>query len=211
MKKIISLFLVILLSPMAALSAPYEEGKHYSVISEKATSKPEVREYFSYYCPACRGFEPLIYEIKSDLPDGVKLEKNHVDFLRGASPQVQQSLTKASVVAQQLKMEDKLNQAIFNYIHQQRAVFTSEKDIRNLFVLNGVDGEQFDKLMNSFSVNSKAKQLKKNQDTLSKKRALTGVPTIVVNGKYKIDNSALNRDDYLNDYKKLVQYLLSLS
>ena len=105
---------------------------------------------------------------------------------------------------------DKLVGAIFNYVQVQRAVITSEKDLRNIFVLNGADGEKFDKLMKSFSVNSQAKSLKKSQDTMSAKRALTGVPAIFVNGKYRVNAAKLDKNNLEQDYKNLVKYLLEL-
>ena len=89
-------------------------------------------------------------------------------------------------------------------------MFSSEKDLRNVFVLNGVDGEKFDKLMKSFSVNSHAKRMKKQQDALTTKRALTAVPTIVVNGKYRINTDKLGKGNFEVNYKKLVAYLLTL-
>jgi thiol:disulfide interchange protein DsbA len=36
------------------------------------------------------------------------------------------------------------------------------------------------------------------------------VPTIIVNGKYKVESQGLNRSDFLNDYKNVVMYLLTL-
>lgn len=210
MKKIVSLLMVLVFLPLVACADRYQEGKHYELVSEQITSKPEVREYFSFYCPHCMRFEPLMHDIKKELPEGTTFVKNHVDFMRGASTKVQSLLTKAMIIGEQLNMGDKLNGAIFNYIHRQRAVFTSEKDIRNVFVLNGVDGEQFDKLNKSFAINSKQKQLKKQQDILSKAGKLNSVPTTVVNGKYKVLTEHLNRDDFEGDYRKLVQHLLTL-
>ena len=118
--------------------------------------------------------------------------------------------SKAMILAELLWQDDKLNGAIFNYIHRQRAVFTSEKDIRNLFVLNGVDGEKFDKLIKSFSLNSKHKQLKKKQEDLARTGKLNSVPTIIVNGKYKVLTKHLDKSDQQGDYKRLVNYLLTL-
>ncbi len=201
--------------PLLALSvgasaAQYTEGKQYTKVNETVTNKKEVREYFSVYCPHCMTFEPFMQSLKKTLPEDVTFERNHVDFLRAASPKVQQMITKAIVVAEQLDNTDKLVGAIFNYVQVQRAVITSEKDLRNIFVLNGSDGEKFDKLMKSFSVNSKAKLLKKKQDTMSAKGAIKGVPAVVVNGKYRINTAELDRKNFEQDYKNLVNYLLEL-
>jgi thiol:disulfide interchange protein DsbA len=208
-KKIASLLLVLSM-PFLANAGEYVEGKQYTKVSESVTAKPEVREYFSFYCPHCFKFEPFMHDVKAMLPQGVKFERNHVDFLRAASPEIQAMLSKSVVVAQQLGMENKLVGAIFNYIHVQRAVITSEKDIRNIFVLNGADKDKFDKLMKSFSVNSKAKQMKKNQDAMTAKRALSSVPSIFINGKYRINIKELDQSNFQADYKNLINYLLTL-
>ena len=214
MNKIQQLFTVLLMPLLAfsisACAEKYTEGKQYTKVNETVSSKAEVREYFSVYCGHCFKFEPLMHNVKKQLPSGVKFERNHVDFLRAASPKIQQMVSKAVVVAQQLGNEDKLIGAIFNYIHIQRAVITSEKDLRNIFVLNGADGEKFDKLMKSFSVNSHAKSMKKNQDAMSKKGALKGVPTIIVNGKYRINSAELDRNNVEKDYQNLINHLLTL-
>jgi len=209
MKKLVSLCVMLLL-PLMASAVNYEEGKHYTVVSEEATKKPEVREFFSFYCPHCFSFEPFMANVKKKLPQGVNFEFNHVDFLGGASKSMQQMLSKAVVVAEQMGMESKLMPAVFNYIHVQRAVFTSEKDIRNVFVLHGADGDKFDKLMKSFGVKSKANLMKKKQNYYTKNRGLTAVPAVIVNGRYKIENKALDSKNFEQDYNNLVKYLLAL-
>jgi len=205
----------LLLMPLLALSVntaatQYTEGEQYTKVNETVTKKKEVREYFSVYCGHCFKFEPIMHGLKKSLPKDATFERNHVDFLRGASPKIQQMITKSIVVAEQLDNSDKLIGALFNYIHVQKAVITSEKDLRNIFVLNGADGDKFDKLMKSFSVNSKAKSLKKYQDNMTAKRVLTGVPTIIVNGKYKIEATKLDKNNFEQDYQNLVKYLLEL-
>ena len=205
----------LLLIPLLALSvnasaAQYTEGEQYTKVNETVTKKKEVREYFSVYCGHCFKFEPIMHSLKKSLPEDASFERNHVDFLRAASPKIQQMITKATVVAEQLGDSDKLIGAVFNYIHVQRAVITTEKDLRNIFVLNGADGDKFDKLMKSFSVNSQARTIKKYQENMTAKRVLTGVPTIIINGKYKIDPAKLDRNNFEQDYQNLVKYLLDL-
>ncbi len=204
------LLMPLLVLSIGATAAKYTEGEQYTKVSETVSKKKEVREYFSVYCPHCLKFEPFMHSLKKELPADTKFVRNHVDFLRGASPKVQAMITKSMIVAEQLGNEDKLIGAIFNYVQVQRAVITSEKDLRNIFVLNGADGAKFDKLMKSFSVNSKAKSLKKSQDTMAAKRALKSVPAVFVNGKYRINVDKLDRNNFEQDYKNLVKYLLEL-
>lgn len=209
MKKITALLFILLL-PFVASAANYQEGNQYTTVSNNVSATPEVREFFSFYCPHCFRWEPVFAQIKKGLPKNATFVRNHVDFLREASPEIQDMLSKALVVAQQLPNKDKLIAAIFNYIHIQRASFDSEKDIRNLFVINGVNGAKFDKLMKSFMVNVTAKKMKKSQDYYVNKKVLVGVPTIIVNGKYRINAQKLDRNNIVQDYTNIIKYLLAL-
>ncbi|MFT4926989.1 MAG: thiol:disulfide interchange protein DsbA [Phenylobacterium sp.] len=210
MKKIAQSFAVLMLSALffsaQANVLLFEEGKHYEVIGQTASSKPNITEFFSFYCPHCFKFEFIAEGIEHNLPENVTFKKSHVDFLRAASPETQHALTRAMVTAQKLKVGHKMVKAIFEHIHTQKQTFTGEADIRKLFVANGIDGKQFDSAMKSFGVKGAANQMKKAQDTLSAKRALTGVPMFVVNDKYKILSKELRS---LEDYNALVQFLLS--
>ncbi|WP_206483060.1 thiol:disulfide interchange protein DsbA/DsbL [Thalassotalea sp. G2M2-11] len=209
MKKVIGI-VALLLMPFIASSTDYQEGKHYVKVKEIAVNAPEVREYFSFYCPHCYRFEGLIDLVKKALPAEAQLVKNHVDFLPGASKKMQGMLTKALVVANNMENTESHIAAIFKYIHVHRGVFTSQKDVRNVFVLNGADGAEFDRLMASEAINNAAKQMKTNQDTLSRSGDLKSVPSVVVNGKYMIHTHDLDKENFVEDYINLVKYLLAL-
>ena len=45
---------------------------------------------------------------------------------------------------------------------------------------------------------------------MSAKRALTGVPAIFVNGKYRVNANKLDKNNFQQDYQNLVKYLLEL-
>ena len=213
MKKLLSIMTLVMLSFTASCATEYKEGEHYTKVSDTLSAGPEVREFFSFYCPHCFRAEPFFADVKKQLPSDVKFVRNHVDFLRAASPEIQQLLTKSIVVAQQLDIENLMVGKIFNYIHVQRAVFASERDIRNLFMINGIDGEKFDKASKSFTTNGQAKLLKKKQDYYSGKRALTGVPATIVNGKYRINMQTLKNgstDETVTDYVNLVKHIQTL-
>lgn len=209
MKKLLSVCALTLLLPLAALASPkFEEGKHYEVIAEQPTAKPEVKEYFSFYCGGCNAFEPIAQSLAQKLPEDAEFKKVHVDFLRAASPELQNTLARAYLVAKQLGKGDQVASAIFNQIHRNRVPFTNEQDIRNLVLIHDIDGDTYDKAMKSFSVMGAAKKMKTEQDELSERRVLTGVPMLVVNGKYKINNAALDPRNLEKEMQQLITYLL---
>ena len=104
MIKLVKAGLLALLLPMAASSvaATYEEGVHYDVVAERATKKPEVKEFFSFYCPACNNMEALIGEFKPKLDKDVKFKKSHVDFVGVRDPENQQMMSQALATAEVL-------------------------------------------------------------------------------------------------------------
>lgn len=209
MKRIVSLLLLSLLS-ISAFATEFKEGVHYKVVGPIATEGPVVKEYFSFYCGHCYQFEHMVSSIKKHLPEGARFEKSHVDFLGFASKKMQQMLTRALITAEKMNVADEQIASIFKYIHVHRAVPTSQKDIRNIFVLNGADGNEFDRLMASEEVANEAALMKTNQDTLSGKKQLTSVPSVVINGKYMVDPHGLDRNNLEAEYNALVKYLLTL-
>ena len=118
---------------------------------------------FSYYCPACRGFEAYLSDIEKSLPGNTKLKKTHVTFMGQASPDIQFLLSKALVVAEKLGIAKQFNAETFNYLQTKREVVTSEADVRKIFVAAGGDGAKFDKGMKSFSLVGQAKRNEKVQ------------------------------------------------
>ncbi|MFC3094336.1 thiol:disulfide interchange protein DsbA/DsbL [Alteromonas sediminis] len=198
MKKLCTLFILAFLLPLQAFAVEqWEEGKHYTVLDKPATEKPEIREYFSFWCPACFGVEPLIAQIKEKMPEDVSFNKVHVNFMRFTTPEIQDAATRAMVIARAVKQEDKLNAAIFNAIHRQRTSITGLDDLRSIFIANGVDAAEFDKLAASFGVNS---MLKKNNMQINDYRNyINGVPNFIVNGKYQAQFTRnMTTDDIIN-------------
>ena len=204
MKKILSAFVLgLMLSVQACAQVElWEEGKHYEVISETASKKPVVAEYFSFWCPACYQFEPLVKQFKEQLSSDVKFTKVHVNFMGFTGREIQDTATKAMLIGRVLKEEDKYNGAIFDYIHKQRGVITELKDLRNIFVINGADGEKFDKLASGFSMTNLVKRNNKSIEDF--RSELTGVPTFIINEKYK---PTFTRDMTVDDMISLVVWL----
>ncbi|CCQ12770.1 Periplasmic thiol:disulfide interchange protein DsbA [Pseudoalteromonas luteoviolacea B = ATCC 29581] len=186
MLKLLKVALFGLMLPVATNAAQYEEGNHYEVVTDRASKKPEVVEFFSFYCPACNAYEKIIADVKPHLDNDVEFKKSHVDFVGVRDPEIQTLLAQALAAADVLPEKDAIIAALFNHFHGKRAKINELADVKDIFVSTGVDADKFDKIFNSFAVRTKASKMARDQQYYSEKRALTGVPTFIVNGKYKL-------------------------
>ncbi|ERM59030.1 MULTISPECIES: thiol:disulfide interchange protein DsbA/DsbL [Vibrio] len=197
MKKLFAFFSLIMLS-LSAHAAKFNEGEHYKVLDLEASKKPMVTEFFSFYCPHCNSFEPIIQQLKQQLPKDAKLQKNHVSFM-GGNMGLPMSKAYATMIA--LKVEDKMVPVMFNRIHNMNKPPRDEAELRQIFLDEGVDEKKFDAAYNGFAVDSMVRRF----DKAFKDSGLSGVPAVVVNNRYLIDAQGINS---LDEYFELVNFLL---
>ncbi|MEZ9882250.1 thiol:disulfide interchange protein DsbA/DsbL [Vibrio splendidus] len=197
MKKLFAFFSLIMLS-LSAHAAKFNEGEHYKVLDLEASKKPLVTEFFSFYCPHCNSFEPIIQQLKQQLPKDAKLQKNHVSFM-GGNMGLPMSKAYATMIA--LKVEDKMVPVMFNRIHTMNKPPRDEAELRQIFLDEGVDAKKFDAAYNGFAVDSMVRRF----DKAFKDSGLSGVPAVVVNNRYLIDAQGINS---LDEYFELVNFLL---
>ncbi|QSX37000.1 thiol:disulfide interchange protein DsbA/DsbL [Shewanella sedimentimangrovi] len=193
MKKVL-LMAALLFAPLVSMAVEYKEGVHYTVISEgPGSAKPEVTEFFSFFCPHCYNFSKTVLpKIAEKLPEGVTFNQSHVDFI---GREMGLEMSRAFAVARQLNVEEKIDNALFEAIHAKKQHFTSRDDIRALFVANGVEGKAFDAAANSFMVNAQMSKMKRDTENAK----ISGVPSLVVNGKYRVETGAIKSYDELLD------------
>jgi thiol:disulfide interchange protein DsbA len=197
MNKIILFFATMLILPMSYAAPQFEEGIHYETLSNTGSAQPEVLEFFSYFCPSCANFEPIVKGLKKTLPEGVPLKKNHVVFFgQGMGPQMQRAFAVASL----LNVEEKITAAIFHKM-QQRQSPKSRADVKNIFSESGVSAEKFDGLIDSFAVTSMVAQFDHN----TKKYNVRAAPTFLVNEKYVVKLESLRTQEQFN---QLIAFLL---
>ncbi len=197
MKKVFALFLGLILLPLTAQAVEYKEGTHYQVVKQTATATPEVMEFFSFYCPHCFKFEPLIATLKDNLGDDVKIKKNHVNFI---GKEMGPLLTRAYAAAEILQVEDKVANIIFDQIHTQKKAINGEKDILAIFEKAGVSQKEAKSALASFPVSGLASQMKRDTETFQ----IRGVPALIVNGKYKVNTGSVNSTE---EFIALVDFL----
>jgi len=190
-------------------AADFVKGTHYNELSMpihgKLNAAKEVREFFSFYCPGCYRQEPIISALKAKLPDNVPLIKNHIEGMPGRDVAIEEALSKAILTAKFLNIEEEITAAIFKYIHVSRTNFSTKKDIKNIFLLQGIDGQRFDEVFDSFAVQTGVSKMNKETEIL-RKQGITSVPTVIVNGKYKVEIGAIESKE---QYIELVLYLLN--
>ncbi|OEF26053.1 thiol:disulfide interchange protein DsbA/DsbL [Vibrio rumoiensis] len=197
MKKIFTLFAALLLS-FAAQAERFPEGDYYKVVDLPHSSSPTVTEFFSFYCPHCNDFEPMIGALKKHLDGKADFEKVPVSFMGG---NMGQPMSKAYATMVSLNVDDKLVPVLFNRIHAQRNPPKDEAELRQIFLDNGVSAADFDGTYNSFAVDSMVRRFDKS----FKDSGLSGVPTVVVNNKYIVNSSKIKD---LNEYFDLIDSLL---
>ncbi len=138
--------------------------------------KIEVIEFFWYGCPHCYHLEPLMKDWIKTLPDNVEFIRQPAIFSK-----VWEKHAKAYFVADALGVVDKVHDDFFDAIQNKKQKLTSEDQLATFFVAHGVDEAKFRDTFNSFLVDTKVRQAK----TMGGRYALTGVPAIIINGKYK--------------------------
>lgn len=170
----------------ATVAAPYastvlaQSSQGYEIIdpplNTRVSDKVEVIEYFWFGCPHCFAFEPAINAWKDQKPD-------YVEFVREAPPlnPSWEPHSRAYYAAQLMGVGDQFFEPMFNAIHVERRTLRSPKQIVKFVGELGIDAEKFGKTMDSFATNTKLNQSMQ----MAAGAGLTGVPSIVINGKYR--------------------------
>ncbi|MES2142081.1 MAG: thiol:disulfide interchange protein DsbA/DsbL [Pseudomonadota bacterium] len=171
----------------------FQAGKDYQVISSSQIvpkSGPknvvEVKEFFSYACPACYHFEPILEKWLAKKPAYVKFERIPIIFQPGW-----RSLARAYYIAQMLGVERQLTPAIFKAIHVEGQDLSDPKLQEAFFIKYGVKQQEFES-MASFSPGIDAQLLRSN--TLMQDDQILAAPTLVIDNRYKVDPSLVSGD-----------------
>jgi protein dithiol oxidoreductase (disulfide-forming) len=139
-------------------------------------AKIEVIEFFWYGCPHCYDFEPLLNKWKETIP-------KNVEFIRipAAFSETWTKHAKAYYTAEALGVLDKVHADFFEAIQKRNEELETEEQLAKFFVSHGVKEADFHEAYNSFPVDAKIRQA----PGMGARYGITGVPAIIVNGKYK--------------------------
>ncbi len=157
------------------------EGKEYElVIPEQPTQvesgKVEVVEIFWYGCPHCYDFEPYLEKWLSERPPHAAFRRLPASF--NARWLVH---ARAYYTAEALHALERVHKPLFEALIKDQKRFDTEDDLAPFFVQHGVDEAKFRQTFNSFAVDAKLKQSLQ----MVRNYGVTGVPAMIVNGKYR--------------------------
>ncbi len=165
----------------------FSEGKEYHrLVPTQPTvggaDKIEVAEIFWYGCPHCFSFEPAINSWAEKIPANARFVRipavwNPLARLHGRLYYTEEVLARNGKLADM----EAFHAAVFNEFHRKSNRLTSEGAIQKMFEGFGVSQDDFLNAWNSFEVNQKIRVA----DDLVRRYNVTGVPAVVINGKYR--------------------------
>jgi thiol:disulfide interchange protein DsbA len=190
----------------AANSANWAQGQNYFLIqpaqpTSVGPGKIEVVEVFSYACPACYRFYPIVDKLRAALPANAELTYLPASFNTAEDwPMFQ----RAYYAAQALGVDKKVHDAMFDAVwktgelgvvdpgsNRLKSPPPSIQDAANWYAKTaGVSAAAFMQAASSFGVDTKTRQA----DQFSRMTQVDQTPTIVVNGKYRVTVGSAGSD-----------------
>jgi len=178
MKRLIVAAALLLTVPFAW--AGISEGIEYEALANPQPTdsgdKIEVLELFWYGCPHCYHLEPELNKWLETKPDDVVFIR--MPAVLGPSWEL---YARAYYTAELLGVTDTIHPALFKRIHKDKKPQRNAAELKAFFIEQGVSESDFDNTFGSFAVVTKTNGAKQVRD----KYGITGVPSLVVDGKYR--------------------------
>ena len=153
--------------------------KDYREIKPAQSTEPgpkvEVIEFFWYGCPHCFDLEPTLKKWLEHKPADVTFKRVPAIFRQSWVPAAQTFYTLES-----MGELDRMHSKVFDAIHVERQPFNDMAAITAWMGKNGIDAKKFEDTAKSFAVSGKVQRAQQ----MSAAYQLTGVPAVVVDGKY---------------------------
>jgi len=166
-------------------SNKFQEGTHYFKLAQAAApsdnNSVEVTVVFSYLCNHCNALEPFIENWAQKKPDNVKMNRIHVVFGRP-----HEIMARGYITAEMTGIADASHAALMDAIWKQGKRFRNPEELADFYTKFGVDKNRFLANYKSFAADSQLRRT--NRDV--KLFGVTGTPSIVVNRKYRVPNTA---------------------
>ncbi len=165
---------------LPAFGAEYTAGVHFDEIETpqpvQTGDKIEVVELFWYGCPHCYNLEPYIQKWLRNKPE-------NAEYVPTPAVLRDSWAFHAGVyyTFEALGLVERLHGAFYDAIHKERRNIRSVEAFADWASEQGVDRKQIVDTFGSFGVDSKVRTAR----MLSERYGATGVPTIIVDGRYR--------------------------
>lgn len=162
--------------------ASYQAGIHYNVITpawKHESTEPVVYEFFSYMCPGCNAFEPIMDQLETQLSAPHSIIRIPVALYPQWEPHA-----KTYYALEMMGELGRVHKPFFAAIHQHKKQFRQVEDIADWLAASfGIDKQQFIANAKSFQVDSK---MRKAQQMIAA-MGINRIPTLVINGENKLN------------------------
>ena len=218
LKGIWLLTVALMLCASVRAASDWEQGVNYYPIEPPQPSaappgKVEVTEVFSFACPACNHFYPVADKLKASLPANAELDYVAAAFRPDEDwPMFQRAYYAAQILGLDKRTHDAMFDAVFKTgelavvdprTERLRVPAPSIQDAAAFYArTTGIKPEAFIAAANSFGVDTRMRQA----DALIRSYRVESTPTIVVNGKYRLDVQSAGGTDQLIE---LVKWLVA--
>jgi len=177
----------LLLATGAARAQAPMEGREYSLIQPPQVpsnpAKIEVCEFFTYACPHCSAFEPMVGPWARSLPADVVFRRVPVNFLFNA-----ENFQRTYYALESMGLVEQMQPKVFAAVHVERQRLDKPEDVAALVTKNGGDGAKFLAAFKSFSVATAVTKAKKMQADYK----IESVPALTIQGRYLTSPSQAN-------------------
>lgn len=158
----------------------YEAGVHYQQLENPRRlrgNKIEVMEVFSYACVHCYSLEP-------DLVEWVEDNQDKTTFLRvpAISNESWRVLARGYYAAEVLGITDATHLGVFHAFHDKKTNLGTPEKMAAHFDGKGTTTEEYLKAFRS----AKVTKMVADADAIQRRYRVASVPTIIVNGKYRV-------------------------
>ena len=158
------------------------EGQDYEVMAKPVPQlqkdKVEVLEFFGYFCVHCYHLDPVLLKHVKAWPNDVYLRSEHVVW----QPEMK-GLARITAAVNQSGLKMQANPAVFKAVYEEKRRLEDPAVFKEWAVAQtSFDGKKLIAAYDSFSNQAEAKKMA----DLTQEYQISGTPTLIVGGKYKM-------------------------
>lgn len=179
------------------------EGVHYEKVNynKYASDEYQIEKYFWIGCEHCQNMEKLISAYESE-SENIKIKRIH-------APLSERWILDSRIYYALIKKEkEELYPAMIKFYEDYRlnnSGLPNISDLEDFLSLNGINTKDFFKIADSMEVTDEIISVRESMV----ENKITSVPTIIINGKYKVSQNLPVNIQSQDDYNELLNYLIN--